>query len=147
MPPKLRRAKQKGWGWWWWGAHVLCCVRISDVILSPPFARARMQVAVAFNFIVYAQVVVHYLFVWRREKFLMDYLEVDPDVPESHLVKLQSTFPEVIVSLYWHNRRVFLSAIALAVMFVINLILYVSCLGVTVFCLCLFFVIIFVVCQ
>lgn len=67
-------------------------------------------VALAFNFISLGLMLMHYFLVWKREKFLIEYLDEDPNLPESYLETVLPKYPVVEVWFHAYNRMIFVSS-------------------------------------
>ncbi len=72
------------------------------------------------NFIFFALVMLHYRFIYIRERFLIDFLDEDNDKPMTYLKTCEKDYPEVLGGLYKNNRRVYLMSILVAIMFLVN---------------------------
>jgi len=76
-----------------------------------------------WNFITLGFALLHYILVLRREKFLIEYLDVDENLPVANLPHVVNQYPLIDTLLLKINILVFVSSLWLCALFVINAIL------------------------
>jgi len=77
---------------------------------------------VIWNFLTLFGVLVHYGGVWKRERFLIEYLDVDTDAPQSALTTVLPKYPIIQAGLHFYNRWVLGTSITCAVLLLVNVI-------------------------
>jgi len=77
---------------------------------------------VIWNFLTLFCVLVHYVGVWKRERYLIEYLDVDPDAPQSALNHVLPKYPKIQEGLVFYNKWVFGTSCSCVVVLIINVI-------------------------
>jgi len=77
---------------------------------------------VIWNFLTLFGVMVHYVGVWKRERFLIEYLDVDPDAPQSALTTVLPKYPGIQSGLLFYNQWVFGTSVVCVVLLIVNVI-------------------------
>jgi len=77
---------------------------------------------VIWNFLTLFCVLGHYVGVWRRERYLIEYLDVDPDAPQTALKHVLPKYPKIESGLAFYNKWVFGTSCACVVMLVVNIV-------------------------
>jgi len=76
----------------------------------------------AWNFVTLFIVLVHYRFVWERERFLITFLDEDNKVPEDNLAQVWKDFPNLFQQFNFFNSRMLLTALLGVVFMTVNII-------------------------
>jgi hypothetical protein len=77
---------------------------------------------VIWNFLTLFGVLVHYGGVWKRERYLIEYLDVDPDAPQSALATVLPKYPGIQSGLLFYNQWVFGTSVLCVVLLIVNVI-------------------------
>jgi len=75
-----------------------------------------------WNFITLGLAVMHYFCVWKRERFLIGFLDENDEFPEQYLPQMLPRYPEIDKDLRVMNIVMFISASTVLVFFIINVI-------------------------
>jgi len=78
------------------------------------------EFVLVWNFLTLGFAVIHYMLVYRREKFLIEYLEEDPTKPDNNLPVLLVQYKVIDRDLYKWNLFVLCSSLTVITMFIIN---------------------------
>jgi len=77
---------------------------------------------VAWNFVTLFIIIVHYRFVWVRERFLIVFLDEDNKVPEENLQQVWKDFPNLHTKFKFLNSRMLLTALLGVVFMSVNIV-------------------------
>ncbi len=79
--------------------------------------------AVSFNFITLGILLIMYLIIYKREKFLIYHLDENAKLPKTNCSTVFEKHPEIESGVLWYNRVMFWMAILSAISYTINMLL------------------------
>ena len=76
-----------------------------------------------WNYLTFVVLMLHYLAIWFREQFFIEYFDQDPSVPKTNLSAVLPTYSSIQTFFTFHNRLTGLTTTAFTISAVINTIL------------------------